>query len=90
MDSEFYVIAYEMRSTFLSEGAVKTNEHNSVLYWLIIERHTNMCANIHVLQLKRKEEKLQLKQIEIDSQRDANKSTTVIIMITSKGGEISC
>ena len=89
MDSEFYVIAYEM-STFLSEGAVKTNEHNSVLYWLIIERRTNMCANIHLLQFQRKEEKVKLQQIEIDSQRDANKSTTVIIMITSKGGEISC
>ena len=33
---------------------------------------------------------MKLQQIEIDSQRDANKSTTVIIMITSKGAEISC
>ena len=49
-----------------------------------------MCANIHLLQFQRKEEKVKLQQIEIDSQRDANKSTTVIIMITSKGAEISC
>ena len=49
-----------------------------------------MCANIHQLQLQSKEEKVKLQQIELDSQRDSNKSTTVIIMITSKGGEISC
>ena len=49
-----------------------------------------MCANIHQLQSQGKEEKVKLQQIELDSQRDSNKSTTVIIMITSKGGEISC
>ena len=49
-----------------------------------------MCANIHLLQFQRKEEKVNLQQIEIDSQKDANRSTTVIIMITSKGAEISC
>ena len=74
----------------MSEGAVKTNEHNSVLYWLIIERHKHVCkpSSIAISEERRKTE---LKQhIEIDSQRNANKSTTVIIMITSKGAEISC
>ena len=58
MDSEFYVIAYEMRSTFLSEGAVKTNEHNSVLSWLIIERHKHVCkhSSIAITEQRRKSE----------------------------------
>ena len=53
MDSEFYV-----RRTFLSEGAVKTNEHNSVLYWLIIERHKHVCkpSSIAISEERRKSE----------------------------------